>query len=172
MKHDPFDAAQAECIQTSFPDSVSILLNYVVIFEFVYVLYNSVCFTFSSKLTNHSISEYLFFEEESFAWCLASHKKLKNLSSSTGCRVIPYNLSGVFFFQMVLPVLFTKNNKQEILGLLVFLLSTFALQNNLLCNSRINNTKIPLFFFPKCSDSSRRFFPLSLQWHANFLQCK
>ena len=46
MKHDPFDAAQAECIQTSFPDLASILLNYVVILEFVYILYSSVCFTF------------------------------------------------------------------------------------------------------------------------------
>ena len=46
MKHDPVDAAQAEYIQTSFPDLASTLLNYVVIFEFVYILYNSVCFTF------------------------------------------------------------------------------------------------------------------------------
>ena len=97
MKYDPFDAAQAECIQTSFPDLASVLLNYVVIFEFAYILYNSVCLTLSGKLTNHSISEHLFFEEISFAWCLASFKKLKNLCSSTGCRVIPYNLSGVFF---------------------------------------------------------------------------
>ena len=46
MKHDLFDVAQAECIQTLLPDLASILLNYVVIFGFVYILYNSVCFTF------------------------------------------------------------------------------------------------------------------------------
>ena len=46
MKHDPSDAAQAECIQTSFPDLASILLNNVVLLEFVYILYSSVCFTF------------------------------------------------------------------------------------------------------------------------------
>ena len=97
MKHNPFDAAQAECIQTLFPDLISVLLNYVVIFEFVYVLYNSVCFTF---LVNWPTIQFLniYFLKKSFAWCVASHKKLKNLNSSTGCRVIPYNLSGVFFF--------------------------------------------------------------------------
>ena len=104
MKHDPVDAAQAEYIQSSFPDLASTLLNYVVIFEFVYILYNSVCFTF---LVNWATIQFvnIHFSKKSLLLGVWPHLRnfwktsetLKNLCSLTGSRVIPYNLSGVFF---------------------------------------------------------------------------
>ena len=126
-------------------------------------------FHHSSKLTNHSISEYLVFEEQFFAWCLASLKKLENLCSSTGCRVIDYRLrSGNF--RWYCPLYLSRIINRRSLVFWSSLLSIFALRNNLLYNSRINNAKIPQFFFPKCSDSSRKFFPLLLHWNPIFLE--